>query len=294
MKHFTKFIRVAIVAILPFIYSSCDKIDLGEAEDYDVSLEEVKSVVYTEALLNVTFVDVFNMGIRAGAFADIQLNSMPKKSGNVVDVLGGQMEMLIIDNNPNLPATIRLDWGDENKKGSDGFNRRGMMVATLSNYWSEANSKISIEFRNYYFNDYKVEGEVTFTNLGSNLYNVYIKDGKVTSTDSKIAKRNSDIFLKWIEGVDTKMDITDDIWGIYGVVGGTTATGLDYVIDIKEDKYLEKATVCKHPNKGVASFLIKAIKFSLDYSPDNEECDSKAELDFYGLKKQIDFDDSEG
>ncbi|MEN8136873.1 MAG: hypothetical protein ABFR62_00385 [Bacteroidota bacterium] len=287
MKNITKIIVVALIATFPLLNSSCDKDPL---ESYDVSLEEAKSVMLTEAMLNLSYIDVFNTAIRAGAFADEELKKMAKMNNTAIeDILGGEMSILTEDGQPNLPATIKIDWGATNKKGDDGFNRRGMMIARLSNYWSEPSSTITIEFKDYYFNDYKIEGETAFTYEGGNLYHLTIINGKVTSPEGKIAERNSDTYMNWAEGSDTKMDITDDVWELYGVIGGKTTEELEYTMSISADTPLSKATSCKYPNSGISNFTIKGIKFALDYSFENSECDNKATLDFYGLKKEIVF-----
>lgn len=286
---------IAFIAIM-FSNSSCDKTDLNKLDDYDISVEEVESIMQTESMLNVAFIDIFNIGLRAGAFADENTESSIAKKLVVApteDILGGQMSILYksgsIEEKTEIPVSVQIEFGDVNKIGNDGFARRGKIVATVKNTnWVNKGSEITISFTNYYFKDYKITGEVTLKNLGSSLFEIIINNGVITSPEGKVAKRNSDLFLNWKEGVDTAKDISDDVWNIYGNVEGITSNEMDYEISIKENNSL-LMTTCEFPLKGIANFTIKKVDFSLDYSPESEECDSKAELDFYGTKKIIDF-----
>ncbi len=296
MKTIYKILPIVALVAISFSNSSCDKTDLGNIEEYDVNINEVELVMQTEAMLNIAFIDIFNIGIRAGAFADestTDSNAGKKLVVPTEEVLGGEMSILYpsgsVEEKTEIPVTVLIDWGDVNKKGADGFDRRGSIVATLKNTnWVNKGSEITIRFRDYYFKDYKITGEVTLKNLGSGLFEIIVNNGIITSPDGKVAKRNSDLFLNWKEGVETPKDILDDVWNIYGNVEGVTSTEMEYEISIEENNYL-LMTTCEFPLKGIADFTIKKVKFALDYAPELEECDSKAELNFYGTKKIIDF-----
>ena len=274
---------------------SCDKVDLGNLEKYDVSFDEVESVMQTESMLNIAFIDIFNIGLRAGAFADEHTvnNSAKKSVVDPEDIMGGGMSILYtsgsITDKTEIPVTVLIEWGDVNNIGTDGFARRGSIVATLTNTnWINAGAVVTISFRDYYFQGYKITGEVTLKNLGSGVFEIIVKDGVFTSPDGKVSKRNSDLFFKWIEGKETLKDVKDDVWHIYGTVDGVTSNEMEYSIKVEENKYLEKS-ICEFPTKGVADFMIKKVKFTLDYAPIEEECDNIAEVNFYGKKKIIKF-----
>jgi hypothetical protein len=293
MKNIYKTIPAIALIALSISNFSCDKIDLKNLDDYEVSFTEANEVMQSESMMNLAFIDVFNIGIRAGAFADENLEQA-KKSGVISrDLLGGTMSILYpsgdIDDKTEIPVSVRVEWGDEKKEGADGYSRRGSLVATLKNTnWANEGAEISINFRDYYLNDYKISGEVTIKNKGNFVYEIIVIEGTLTSPNGKISTRNSDLFLKWNEGFETPKYIEDDIWYLYGNVDGCTVNKLDYKINITEDNYLRKG-ICLYPTKGVADFEIKKIKFTLDYAPNNEECDNIAELDFFGIKKEITF-----
>ena len=297
--------KISSVVVLLTIFSlnfSCNKVDLGDIEKHDVSFGDVESVMQTEAMLNVAFIDIFNIGIRAGAFYDetsaIAKNSTAPNS----DIMGGTMTIRRIEGSKPYSLVV-ADWTDVNKEDNYGFFRRGGLVAKVNSPWKEKGSKIDITFGiaenvansigeeardAYYFNDYKIQGEVTLENLGGGKYHFVIIDGLITSPEGKVAKRNSDLFLKWEEGIETPKDIKDDVWHIYGTVDGVTSNKMDYSITVDEDKYLLKS-ICTFPLKGVANFMIKKIKFTLDYAPVDEGCDNIAEVNFFGAKKIIEF-----
>lgn len=296
MKSIHKLFPLVALVAISFSNFSCDKSDLDKFSDYDVSIDEVESVMQTEAMLNVAFIDVFNIGVRAGAFAD---KSSVSSSGKklvvppIEEILGGEMSIRYlsgsIGDKVEIPITVFIDWGDVNKIGADGFARRGNILATLKNTnWVNEGSEITIMLTDYYFKDYKIEGEVTLKNLGSGLFETVVDECVITSPDGKVAKRNSNLFLNWKDGMETPMDIMDDVWNVHGNVEGITSTEMEYEISIEESNYL-LMTSCEFPLKGIADFMIKKVKFALDYAPESEECDSKAELQFYGTKKIIDF-----
>ena len=279
---------VAIVAVL-FLTYSCEKTDLGGLDEYDVSFDGVESVMQNEAMLNIAFIDVFNIGIRAGAFADEQTLGKKAGGGAAGEVLGGEMLIKFVGDNAVLPIHVGVDWGHEKKIGVDGFSRKGEIVATVYEYnWKNKGSIIKITFKEYYYQDHKITGFVTLENMGDGVFNMNIEDGSITSPDGKVAKRDSDLFLKWQEGIETPKNILDDVWHIYGTVDGVTSNNMKYSIVIDEDKSLVKGE-CEYPTKGVADFTIEKVIFSLNYAPVEEECDNIAEVDFYGKKKRIEF-----
>jgi len=289
MKTLYKIIPIVAIVTIILSITSCKKTDLGGADEFDVSFEGVESVMQNESMLNIAFIDIFNIGIRAGAFADEQTLGKKAGGGATDEVLGGEMLIKFVGDNAVIPVYVEIDWGKEKKIGVDGFSRKGGIVArVVKNNWKNKGSEIEISFRDYYFQDHKITGSVTLKNLGSGTYEMIIEDGAINSPDGKVAKRDSDLFLKWQEGIETRKDILDDVWNIYGTVDGVTSNDIEYSIVVDEDKSLLKS-ICEYPTKGIADFLIKKVKFSLNYAPVKEECDNIAEVDFYGNKKIIEF-----
>ena len=303
MKTIYRILPIVALAAISFSNFSCDKVDLEKLDEYVVSVDDVESVMQTEAMLNVAFIDVFNIGVRAGAYYD-EVSALGKtKVVPDTGIMGGSMTVQVVDGS-NPYSLVIADWTDVNIVNNDGFSRRGGLVAKVNSLWHKKGSVIDITFgipsniansigveprTAYYFNNYKIEGKVRLENLGEGKFNFKVIDGVITSPDGvKIAKRNSNLFLHWEGGVDTTMDISDDVWNIYGTVEGITTTNMEYEISIEESNFL-LMTSCEFPLKGIADFMIKKVKFSLDYAPESEECDSKAELEFYGAKKIIDF-----
>ena len=306
MKNVYKISSIILLITISFSNFSCSKTDLGNLDEYDISFESVESVMQTEAMLNVAFIDVFNIGLRTGAFYDESSAVAKTNVGSDSEILGGSMTIRRIEGD-NPYSLVIADWTDVNKADDYGFNRRGGIVANVKSLWNVKGSRIDIGFgiaKNiaesigeeqrdaYFFNDYKIEGEVVLENLGEEKYRFVIVDGVVTSTDGKIAHRDSDLFLQWVEGKDTPKDIKDDVWHIYGSVNGITSNGIEYEIVIEKSNYLTKS-ICKYPTKGVADFVIQKVKFSLDYAPEDEACDNIAEVDFYGKKKIIELGEEE-
>ena len=293
MKNVYKISAIILLFTISFSNFSCSKTDLGNLDEYDVSFESVESVMQTEAMLNVAFIDIFNIGLRAGAFADEQSLSKKAGGGASEDLLGGEMLIKFVGDQAVIPLYVEVDWGQDKKIGDDGFSRKGKIIAKVTKInWENKGSVIEMSFRDYYFQGHKVTGFVTLINSGDDIYEMKIEDAAITSPDEKIAHRDSDLIFKWIEGKEDRKDIKEDVWHIYGNVTGITSNGMEYEIVIEEDNYLTKS-ICKYPTRGVADFMIKKVKFSLDYAPVDEACDNIAEVDFYGKKKIIELGEEE-
>ena len=84
---------------------------LPEIKEYDVSFEELTEVVQTEADLNLAQLDVLNVGMRAGAFADNKIsNRLPAKKSSTENVLEGQMILKFVGTITNpIPVFIKAD-----------------------------------------------------------------------------------------------------------------------------------------------------------------------------------------
>jgi hypothetical protein len=299
MNRFLKIV-VVLSIITAFLSSiSCDKIR-DEIDRYDVSIDDVKEVAFLEAEVNFYYNDIFTNVLQATSFANKQINSLGlgKNSEIVYPNIGFNWVSM---ENPFAEYYLFVDYGENNFKDSYGITRRGGLTLHCKGKWGEQGSTISVLVgtkdlntgailrENFYINDTKIEGDIKFVSLGNNAYERIVKNALITFADNNTpAERNSSLTIKQIVGNET-IDISDDSFEFYGVIEGVTPNGIDYGIEIPTENPIVKRLDCLYPTEGITFLNIKAVEFAVDYAFDNNECDRKAVINFYGVNTEIEF-----
>ncbi len=141
------------------------------------------------------------------------------------------------------PKIMTIDFGTSNCLGSDGVNRRGKLVVTLTDRYRNTGSILTIQPQTYYVNDHLIEGTKTITNNGRNSSNnlsftVKVTGGKVTFPTGESTTWNSTRTIEWIAGESTTWfsnglaGIFDDVYLITGSANGVSRSGLAYTVNI--------------------------------------------------------------
>ena len=144
---------------------------------------------------------------------------------------------------PVFPKTITIDFGDTNCVGTNGVERRGKIIATITGRLWEEGSVRTIITEDYYVNDAKVEGTKTVTNEGRNeedfiYFSIVVEDGKVTTEEGQIIEWYSNRERTWIEGEETNLlshglaGVLDDVFLVTGNGGGINRNGVTYTMNI--------------------------------------------------------------
>jgi hypothetical protein len=135
---------------------------------------------------------------------------------------------------------LQIDYGTNGCTASDGRTRKGKIICTLSNNYTAAGSVINMSLQHFYINNYHLEGNITFTNLGLNAlmqseYKLNATNIKITSPDlSKSFLWNCDIKLVWTAGESTTVNFSDDTYVITGSSSGTNHKGNTFTTNITQ------------------------------------------------------------
>ncbi len=106
-------------------------------------------------------------------------------------------------------------------------------------------------FNNYYVNDFKVEGTITWTNTsepGTRSWERKCEDGKITASDGRYWLHSGIKQIVQVQGVSTPHNLLDDVFSITGHHTITNANGETRTSTIIEP--LQKKVVCENVDKG--------------------------------------------
>ncbi|MBI1344310.1 MAG: hypothetical protein GC171_15405 [Terrimonas sp.] len=150
-----------------------------------------------------------------------------------------------------FPKTIVIDFGS-GCTSMDGIARSGKINISLSDSVHHPGAVAIMSFDNYFVEDYKVEGTITWTNTSSPngiSWTRTIADGKITApggnyywlhTGSKTVQQTA--------GANTPLNFLDDVYSITGDHTVTNPAGKSRTATITE--VLEKKLICHNVSKG--------------------------------------------
>ncbi|MDC1202568.1 hypothetical protein N8004_01175 [Salibacteraceae bacterium] len=267
MKNLPYFLLATLILSL----SSCKK-------DTDDDLDTASSE--DQAFAQSMFDDLGSQSESSSESAESEDSTYTSCATITVDTLGSPW-----------PFEITVDFGEENCTGQDGRERRGKLVYTITDWFRNVGSTITLTPVDYYVDDNLVEGTRTSSNLGENSsgqlhYEVKVEDGKVTNPDGETILWESTRTRTWVEGQETGFftsdgnggwlgwdGITDDVYEITGNGSGTSRAGLDFDLNITNP--LRVQLDCKWITEG--TIILTPAGFndrSIDYG--TGECDNKA------------------
>lgn len=177
---------------------------------------------------------------------------------------------------------ITLDFGPTNCSGSDGRNRRGVLVLTFEDNPFDAGSVVTLVSNGYAINDHEISGSKTMTfkgfNSNNNPYNEVSTNITIEKPNGKIITWNSTQERVWTDGF-LSGDPSDNAVEVTGTANGTTANGVVYNIDIVTPLRVE--ATCSNIVSG--TFELSGPTFStrtFDYG--NGVCDRNASVTVNG------------
>lgn len=153
----------------------------------------------------------------------------------------------------NFPAkNIKIDFGTGCTSAA-GVTRKGIINIVVTDSVRKTGSVATVTFSNYYINEYKKEGTVTWTNTtvaGSNTpsWNRKVENGKITAPNGDFWLHTADITIAQIAGSSTLNNLTDDIFTISGTRTTTNAAGKSRTSTTLTN--LQKKTACNNIDKG--------------------------------------------
>lgn len=149
-----------------------------------------------------------------------------------------------------FPKTILIDFG-VSCTDQRGNTRSGKIRIVLSDSVRKTNSTAVMTFENYFVNSYKKEGTITWTNTstpGTRSWTRLTENGKVTAPDNRYWLHSGIRYVVQTAGVNTPMNLLDDIYSITGTHSVTNSSGKTRDCNVLDA--LQKKTACHNIDKG--------------------------------------------
>lgn len=254
-----------LVAIVVFF--SCKKEDTPETYDTTSSQDNNKMESAFDGVYDVVKTHV-----------EEEVDNASAKYGQVLKTAGDNATVTVRND------SIIVDFGD-GTVGSDGRVRKGVVYIEYDGGYRETGTTLTTTLENYYVDGVKVEGTKVVKNTGTNtsgdiVFTVEVTDGKLTYPNgSTISEWNSTRTRLWTGGYDTPLNVTDDVYEIYGEASGINRNGLAYDIEIPSTDPLLIDINCwlesRMPKDGVIYVYPDGLDTrSVDYGTGGE-CDRK-------------------
>lgn len=187
--------------------------------------------------------------------------------------------LTITVDNPGIgvfPKTYTLDYGDGCT--FNGITRRGTLTITLTDYFMNAGSVMTIERGDDYFiNGRKLEGTITYVNTTTNSempqWNRTIADGGIVTLNGNYFNFSGQRTVKMTAGVNTLI-LADNVYeisaGTHAVVNPSNGNTLNMVVV----EPLIKKYACPNISQGKLSLQGVVLDGVLDYG--DNTCDNQA------------------
>jgi hypothetical protein len=149
-----------------------------------------------------------------------------------------------------FPKNISIDFGN-GCTSLNGVTRKGKIYITVSDSLRKHGSVAVMTFHDYYVNDFKVEGTITWTNTSEPAIRSWerkCEDGKIIASDGRYWLHSGIKNIVQVEGVSTPHNLLDDVFSITGHHTITNAHGETRTSTIIEP--LEKKVICENVDKG--------------------------------------------
>jgi hypothetical protein len=272
------YLPVLVVAAAVSI-TACKKEDDANFTNVPTA-QENRDYGMESARMEKIFIDADNMSDQAYALRNNPLLGI---------ALGSECAKITVD---TTAKKITIAFGTNNCLCKDGRYRRGSVLINYTGNYSDSGAYHVISFKDYYVNNYKVEGTRTITNRGKNAqqlsYSIVDMVGSVTSPDGKSTSSYSATYTRvWTMGEWTPLYIDDDQYSISGSGVFTASTGLKY--NFKTDQSIIVYVNCGWIGMGIVEIIpIGGIARLLDYG--GGECDDKSVITVNNVKSTLKMD----
>ncbi|MCF8370218.1 MAG: hypothetical protein K9H64_01265 [Bacteroidales bacterium] len=217
--------RIALICFVLLIFTACGKDKTTTNNDDLLSVKE-------NALSENLFDDVFQQVTDASKTSEDDLNAGSKSTlaGGCATVTLTPFDLV------TWPKTLTIDFGPTNCLGTDGKERRGIILVNLTNWYRQSGSVYTVTFDDYYVNDNKIEGTKTVENNGlntnSNLsFTITVTNGVITKPDNSQVHWSASRTREWVVGEPTWI-LLDDEYLISGTTDGINSVGDTFAVNI--------------------------------------------------------------
>lgn len=183
-----------------------------------------------------------------------------------------------------FPKTFYVDFGTAGCTVNN-ITRKGKLKITFSNYITETGSTMTVERINYYVNDNKVEGKITYKNTTVTVpqWTRTVLDGKFTDTKGNVYLNAGSHTIKQTAGVET-LTLTDNTYEmIEGTHTVTKQNGATISLTVLEP--LVKKFSCDYVSKGKLKVESTILNGTINYGIG--DCDNKATYTQNGIEFPI-------
>ena len=273
MKNSQLLIISLLILGLSLMITSCNK-------DEEEVVNDNSTVYSADAVAESLFEDVSQVSDEAYA-----LKTTEKKSTNSVISECAIITISLTDS----PYTMTIDFGSTNCLCNDGRYRRGIINVSFTGAYREQGTIITYTFDNYFVDNNQVEGTKTVTNMGlNNNGNIYY-DIQVTgfihlANNEGIITWDASKEREWIEGSETILNLSDDVYLITGSVNGIRPGGKTWTREITTPLRVEIG--CRWIVSGTMEITPEdETTITLDWG--DGDCDNIATVIVYGVTYTI-------
>jgi hypothetical protein len=284
-KKFTGMLFTALTVL--FVALSCSREDDGSISETDLALAE------DEAYADAVYSEVDNMvvteitALDGNGYVNLGLKSTE-------DEYPCYSVSVDHPDSTHFPKIITIDYGDGCTVvfRDDTITRKGQIIITITDRWFMPDAKNIVTFNDFYFNDVKIEGTRTITNLGFNEeghleLGIVLEGGRITFTDNTFMTRDADHVREWIRHFSPQ----DDTIMITGSASGMNVLGEQYTRVITEPLVLVHCRESKWRwvivDGSVEITNSAAGTSTLDYSA--EDCDGTVIINKNGYRHNYEF-----
>lgn len=187
---------------------------------------------------------------------------------------------VVISPSSGFPKTILITF-DSTCTNPRGIVRKGAIRIVVSNLLRTPSATAVMTFENYYVNNFRREGTVTWTNTSNSTVKSWqrkVQAGKITAPNGRFWLHESIKDMVQTAGVSTPLNLFDDVVSITGRSIVTYANGISRTATITEP--LQKKYACRWVDKGRVKFQGPNHFAILDYG--NGSCDNIAMISIDG------------
>jgi hypothetical protein len=274
MKRSFYVLLTLTMSALAFL-SSCNKDDNNNQNNYRSAID------------NATAENMFNDLYKQASDAVMAAQDSAEGNKTMLQSLSSCATLTITPFDlTTFPKTVTLDFGSVNCLGTDGRYRRGVVEMTITGWYRDSGTVVTVEPQGYYVNDNLVQGVKTLTNKGRNndgnlVYDLFV-DGSVTTSDGTI-QWTSTRQNEWKEGESTVFNPWDDVYMITGTADGTNIEGEEFNVVI--NTALRILVGCRWITSGVLTLSSGTFSMSVDYG--SGACDATAVVTINGEEYNI-------
>ncbi len=276
----TRNLFLSAIVATGLLFTACEnkeEVVLEEPVDIEAIVQEDTDM---EDLLDMVSeqVDAYTSLDIEGSYADVS-----QLKGATEDVEYPIVTKEHLEEGKFYPIQITIDYGPENhkilvRKVKEAWVRGKIIIVKTGPHY-RVNTKRTVTFENYHFNDSSIEGTKEYENKGKNdkgnFVFAWIVEIKVTTPEEKWINRVVNKQREKIAGADTR-SIWDDELIITGSSSGSNSNGYTYNRTISSENPILRKRVCRFPVQGTVSIVNSKRTFTLDYG--DGECDALATI----------------